>query len=172
MNYYGYNPYNGYPVPSYGNGFNALQNLNNGLPQSTIQQMNNQMQNATNLFSMNNQSVAQNTDSNFQYVDSKDVVKAINARLDGQPTYYPKTDGSEIYCKKLNLKTGEGVTSTYKLIEDSTTSYPQQIYDDSKISAMIAQLSNDINEIKDLVLENLTSPTKVGESHELATNVK
>ena len=86
-------------------------------------------------------------------VDSVEVVKAMNCNLDGSPCYYPKADKTEIYCKQLNPQTGTGVILTYKLAENS-------INQDSNadLSAMISQLQNDMNEIKNLLLETATMP--------------
>ena len=86
-------------------------------------------------------------------VDSVEVVKAINCNLDGSPCYYPKADKTEIYCKQLNPQTGTGVILTYKLAENA-------INQDSNadLSAMISQLQNDMNEIKNLLLETATMP--------------
>ena len=84
-------------------------------------------------------------------VDSVEVVKAMNCNLDGSPCYYPKADKTEIYCKQLNPQTGTGVILTYKLAENA-------INQDSNadLSAMISQLQNDMNEIKNLLLETAT----------------
>lgn len=86
-------------------------------------------------------------------VDSVEVVKAMNCNLDGSPCYYPKADKTEIYCKQLNPQTGTGVILTYKLAENA-------INQDSNadLSAMISQLQNDMNEIKNLLLETTTMP--------------
>lgn len=86
-------------------------------------------------------------------VDSVEVVKAMNCNLDGSPCYYPKADKTEIYCKQLNPQTGTGVILTYKLAENA-------INQDSNadLSAMISQLQNDMNEIKNLLLETATMP--------------
>ena len=86
-------------------------------------------------------------------VDSVEVVKAMNCNLDGSPCYYPKADKTEIYCKQLNTQTGTGVILTYKLAENA-------INQDSNadLSAMISQLQNDMNEIKNLLLETATMP--------------
>lgn len=73
--------------------------------------------------------------------------------MDGSPCYYPKADKTEIYCKQLNPQTGTGVILTYKLAENA-------INQDSNadLSAMISQLQNDMNEIKNLLLETATMP--------------
>ena len=38
---------------------------------------------------------------NGEIVDSIDVVKAKNVDMSGQPTFYPKSDLSEVYVKRL-----------------------------------------------------------------------
>lgn len=147
MNYYGtyQQPYMGYNSAPY------MNNMYNNLPQSTIQQLNQQPP----------QIQQQPTvEQNLQYVDSVDVVKSTNARLDGQAMYFPKTDGSEIYCKKLNTKTGAGMILTYKLVSDDEQ--PQSFADVEQITSMIGQVKDDINELKELFLDKVTTPHKGG----------
>ena len=86
-------------------------------------------------------------------VDSVEVVKAMNCNLDGSPSYYPKADKTEIYCKQLNPQTGSGMILTYKLTENTTKQD-----NNADLSAMICQLQNDMNEIKNLLLETATMP--------------
>lgn len=90
----------------------------------------------------------------LRYVDSIDVVKSTNVLLNGKAMYFPKTDGTEIYCKKLNPQTGVGMITTYRLAQD------EQVNPDtnSNIYSMIQTLKNDIEEIKNIVLENATTP--------------
>lgn len=149
MGYYGYQTYPSYQGNPYAN------NMYNGLPQSTIQQLNaNQMQ----AIQGNQQPIQQQVpvEQNLQYVDSIDVVKSTNARLDGQSVFFPKTDGSEIYCKKLNPQTGAGIIMTYRLVDDNQT--VQSDMEVNQITTMISSLKNDIGELKELFLDKATEP--------------
>lgn len=90
-------------------------------------------------------------------VDSIDVVRGINADLSGKPSYFPKTDGSEVYCKRINPQTGASMIQTYILADQNA-----QNTQESQLYAALAQLKTDIsNELLDLkntVLEGLTAP--------------
>ena len=37
-------------------------------------------------------------------VDSIDVVKAADIPMDGNSYYFPKADGTEVYCKQFNME--------------------------------------------------------------------
>src|SRR5699024_4001562 len=50
---------------------------------------------------------------NGEIVDSIDVVKAKNVDMSGQPTFYPKSDLSEVYVKRL-MADGTSQIVTYK----------------------------------------------------------
>lgn len=91
-------------------------------------------------------------------VDSIDVVKAINADLSGKANYYPKSDGSEIYCKRINPQTGASGIQTYVLKMDyvDNNSSSEKQYN-------ISDISKQINELKDLILENITRPQNGGD---------
>lgn len=90
-------------------------------------------------------------------VDSIDVVRGINADLSGKPSYFPKADGSEVYCKRINPQTGASMIQTYILADQNA-----QNTQESQLYAALAQLKTDIsNELLDLkntVLEGLTAP--------------
>lgn len=92
-------------------------------------------------------------------VDSIDVVRGINADLSGKPSYYPKADGSEIYCKRINPSTGASVIQTYTLADqNSQNSAENQLF--SAISQLKTDLSNEIIDLKNTVLDGLTMPSQ------------
>jgi hypothetical protein len=113
----------------------------------------------------NNQAMYQQPQNQYQapqqevlqgaIVDSVDVVRSKNCNLDGTPSYYPKTDKTEIYCKQLNPQTGTGVILTYKLVD---TTLPSS-NNNTDLSEQIMQLQSDIAELKNIMLENITAPT-------------
>lgn len=91
-------------------------------------------------------------------VDSIDVVRGINADLSGKPSYFPKADGSEVYCKRINPQTGASMIQTYVLSDQNA-----QNTQESQLFTAFTQFKNDIsNELSDLkntILEGLTTPS-------------
>ena len=87
-----------------------------------------------------------------QMVDGIDTVKAKDVDMSGNPVYYPKTDGTEIYRKQLQSD-GRSRIFVYRLVNPDE----QQSKQDEKqidIEAMFNQLRNDvcseISEIKNM----------------------
>jgi hypothetical protein len=85
-------------------------------------------------------------------VDGIDTVKAKDVDMSGNPVYYPKTDGTEIYRKQLQSD-GRSRIFVYRLVNPDE----QQSKQDEKqidIEAMFNQLRNDvcseISEIKSM----------------------
>lgn len=90
-------------------------------------------------------------------VDGIDVVKGINADLSGRPAYYPKADGSEIYCKRINPTTGASAIQIYKLVNAENKQPPEeQLF--SAITQLRNDLTNEISDLKNTVLDGLTTP--------------
>lgn len=85
----------------------------------------------------------------IQYCDGLEFVKSQNVRMDGIANYYATTNGNEIYCKKLNPQTGTSMIIKYVL--DTTPP-------DETAETEIDRLTREIAELKDIILENLTSP--------------
>lgn len=88
-----------------------------------------------------------------QMVDGIDTVKAKDVDMSGNPVYYPKTDGTEIYRKQLQSD-GRSRIFVYRLVnpdQQQSKQDEQQI----DIEAMFNQLRNDvcseISGIKDLL---------------------
>ena len=88
-----------------------------------------------------------------QMVDGIDTVKAKDVDMSGNPVYYPKTDGTEIYRKQLQ---GDGRSRifVYRLINPEEQQQPKVEEKPIDIEAMFNQLRNDvcseISEIKSM----------------------
>ena len=68
-------------------------------------------------------------------VDSIDVVKATDIPMDGNAYYFPKADGTEVYCKQW-LQNGTTRILTFKpVFEDSTNNLS---YDTEKLKISIS----------------------------------
>lgn len=83
-------------------------------PMAPYQERLNQMQ-----AQYNQQPMAQQNQTmglNGEIVDSIDVVKAKNVDMSGQPTFYPKSDLSEVYVKRL-MADGTSQIITYKAVQ-------------------------------------------------------
>ena len=82
---------------------------------------------------------------NGEIVDSIDVVKAKNVDMSGQPTFYPKSDLSEVYVKRL-LADGTSQIVTYKAVQ------PEEInpvgakthVDVQTLNTMLGQMKSEI----------------------------
>lgn len=90
-----------------------------------------------------------------QMVDGIDTVKAKDVDMSGNPVYYPKTDGTEIYRKQLQAD-GKSQIFVYRLMKpENEQQQSQQEQNQVDIEAMFNQLRNDvcseISEIKDLL---------------------
>lgn len=88
-----------------------------------------------------------------QMVDGIDTVKAKDVDMSGNPVYYPKTDGTEIYRKQLQAD-GRSRIFTYRLVnegEQPESNNTNQV----DIVSLINQLRDDVHaeiaEIKELL---------------------
>lgn len=91
-------------------------------------------------------------------VDSMDVVRGINADLSGKPSYFPKADGSEIYCKRINPQTGASMIQVYTLSDQNgQNTQESQFY--TALAQFKADISNELSDLKNTVLEGLTTPS-------------
>lgn len=101
-----------------------------------------------------------------QMVDGVDTVKAKDVDMSGNPVYYPKTDGTEIYKKQLQAD-GRSRIFVYRLINPEEQQ-PKQEEKQIDIEAMFNQLRNDvcseISEIKNMF------PTQMSETSEPKQN--
>ena len=88
-----------------------------------------------------------------QMVDGIDTVKAKDVDMSGNPVYYPKTDGTEIYRKQLQAD-GRSRIFVYRLINPEEEQQPKAEEKPIDIEAMFNQLRNDvcseISEIKSM----------------------
>lgn len=89
-----------------------------------------------------------------QMVDGIDTVKAKDVDMSGNPVYYPKTDGTEIYRKQLQSD-GRSRIFVYRLVNPDEQQQPKQDEKQIDIESMFNQLRNDvcseISGIKDLL---------------------
>ena len=112
-------------------------------PMAPYQERLNQMQAQYNQQPMVQQNQAMSL--NGEIVDSIDVVKAKNVDMSGQPTFYPKSDLSEVYVKRL-MADGTSQIVTYKAVqpEESKPEQAKQYVDIQTLNAMLEQLKAEI----------------------------
>ena len=88
-----------------------------------------------------------------QMVDGIDTVKAKDVDMSGNPVYYPKTDGTEIYKKQLQAD-GRSRIFVYRIMNPDEQRQPKAEEKPIDIEAMFNQLRNDvcseISEIKNM----------------------
>ena len=112
-------------------------------PMAPYQERLNQMQ-----AQYNQQPVVQQNQAmslNGEIVDSIDVVKAKNVDMSGQPTFYPKSDLSEVYVKRL-MADGTSQIITYKAVqpEESEPVETKSYVDVQTLNAMLGQMKSEI----------------------------
>lgn len=100
---------------------------------------------------------------NGQMVGSLDEVKGKDVDLSGNPTWYPKVDGTEVYRKQLQPD-GTSKILTYTLSQDGMQEQPKQMLDADMLNALLGQLKQDlmteISGIKDLVGTTMSLPAE------------
>lgn len=98
---------------------------------------------------------------NGQMVGSLDEVKGKDVDLSGNPTWYPKVDGTEVYRKQLQPD-GTSKILTYTLSQEGMQEQSKQIVDANMINSLFGQLKQDImteiSGIKDLVETSISLP--------------
>ena len=74
-----------------------------------------------------------------------DVVKAKNVDMSGQPTFYPKSDLSEVYVKRL-MADGTSQIVTYKAVqpEESNPVEAKTYVDVQTLNTMLGQMKSEI----------------------------
>ena len=112
-------------------------------PMAPYQERLNQMQAQYNQQPMVQQNQAMSL--NGEIVDSIDVVKAKNVDMSGQPTFYPKSDLSEVYVKRL-MADGTSQIVTYKAVhpEESKPVETKSYVDVQTLNAMLGQMKSEI----------------------------
>ena len=112
-------------------------------PMAPYQERLNQMQAQYNQQPMVQQNQAMSL--NGEIVDSIDVVKAKNVDMSGQPTFYPKSDLSEVYVKRL-MADGTSQIVTYKAVqpEESKPVETKSYVDVQTLNVMLGQMKSEI----------------------------
>ena len=126
-----------------------------------------QLQNQYNQTMPYNQPVVQQPQQlsalNGQMVGSLDEVKGKDVDLSGNPTWYPKVDGTEVYRKQLQPD-GTSKILTYVLSNDGMQEQPKQMVDVDILNTLFGQLKqdlmNEISGIKDLVGTSMSLPSE------------
>ena len=125
-----------------------------------------QLQNQYNQSTPYNQPMIQQQQSyvlNGQMVGSLDEVKAKDVDLSGNPTWYPKVDGTEVYRKQLQPD-GTSKILTYTLSQEGMQEQSKQIVDANMINSLFGQLKQDImteiSGIKSLVETSMSLPAE------------
>ena len=100
---------------------------------------------------------------NGQMVGSLDEVKGKDLDLSGNPTWYPKVDGTEVYRKQLQPD-GTSKILTYTLSQDGMQEQSKQMIDADMLNTFLGKLKQDlmteISGIKALVETSMSSPTE------------
>lgn len=100
---------------------------------------------------------------NGQMVGSLDEVKGKDVDLSGNPTWYPKVDGTEVYRKQLQPD-GTSKILTYTLSQDGMQEQSKQMVDADMLNALFGQLKQDlmteISGIKNLVGTTMSLPAE------------
>lgn len=154
-----------YPTfQNYGYGNNQY-----GYPQQPIPYQDRlaQLQNQYNQTMPYNQPVVQQPQQmsvlNGQMVGSLDEVKGKDVDLSGNPTWYPKVDGTEVYRKQLQPD-GTSKILTYVLSNNGIQEQPKQMVDADMLNSLLGQLKQDlmteISGIKDLVGTSMSLPSE------------
>lgn len=89
-----------------------------------------------------------------QMVDGIDTVKAKDVDMSGNPVYYPKTDGTEVYRKQLQAD-GRSRIFTYRLVnegEQPESNNTNQVDIVSLINQLRDDVHAEISEIKELLI--------------------
>lgn len=98
-----------------------------------------------------------------QMVDGIDTVKAKDVDMSGNPVYYPKTDGTEIYKKQLQAD-GRSRIFVYRIMNPDEQQQPKAEEKPIDIEAMFNQLRNDvcseISEIKNMFPTQLSGTSE------------
>ena len=134
------------PNNPYADRMNFLQNYQQNLQQSLVPT---QMSGANQMSALG------------KMVDSIDVVKATDIPMDGNAYYFPKADGTEVYCKQW-LQNGTTRILTFKPVFEDNTNNVSSDAEKLKFEGFESVLT-DISENVDSILEKIneiTTPQK------------
>ena len=129
-------------------------------PMAPYQERLNQMQAQYNQPQMVQQNQAMSL--NGEIVDSIDVVKAKNVDMSGQPTFYPKSDLSEVYVKRL-MADGTSQIITFKAMHPEETKEQKADTSNTDIlnqlfSEMKQDIMQEISSIKEMIPKQEKEP--------------
>lgn len=139
--------------PTYQNPINPYQERLSQLPNNNYQP---QMQ----FVPIQQQMNQQNQFLSGQIVDGIDAVKAKDVDMTGNPVWYPKSDGTEIYRKQLQAD-GRSQICTYRLVRPETekSDVANGGITEESLNSLFEQFRQDIFEeisgIKELVNKNI-----------------
>ena len=94
-------------------------------------------------------------------VDSIDVVKATDIPMDGNSYYFPKADGTEVYCKQW-LQNGTTRILTFKPVSEdnpNTLSSEEEKLKFDTFNAFLEGVQADIKTLSDKV-DRISKPTR------------
>lgn len=97
-------------------------------------------------------------------VDSVDIVKATDIPMDGNPYYFPKADGSEVYMKRW-LPNGTTETIAYKPILDQKDTQAYILSSDEEklkfeeINSVLGGIQEDIRMLSDK-MDKISKPSR------------
>ena len=94
-------------------------------------------------------------------VESMDMVKVADIPMDGQPYYFPKADGSEIYSKQF-MPNGQTRILTFKPLLESEPNNLSNEEEKSKLGAFFEVLEGIQEDIKTLSekVDKISKPNK------------
>lgn len=95
-------------------------------------------------------------------VESMDMVKVADIPMDGQPYYFPKADGTEIYSKQF-MPNGQTRILTFKPLLESEPSNLSNEEEKTKLGTFFEVLEGIQADIKTLTdkVDKISKPTKV-----------
>ena len=95
-------------------------------------------------------------------VESMDIVKVTDIPMDGQPYYFPKADGSEIYSKQF-MPNGQTRILTFKPVLDgeaNNSPNEDRKYDIRAFGEVLGGIQNDIRLLNEKI-DKMPKPTRV-----------
>lgn len=101
---------------------------------------------------------------NGEIVDSIDVVKAKNVDMSGQPTFYPKSDLSEVYVKRL-MADGTSQIITFKAVHPEVASEQRpEVVNTEMLNQLFSEMKQDIMQEISSIKEMIPKQGQVSEN--------